>query len=188
MSIWLFEFTADTLIAGLALLVAGWSGWTAHRAYKLAKGATAPAVSVTIDRAKDHPGWWIVGVIITNPSSHLLKAERIRVILPRGTRLLSWFTASKPDGFGNQILKSELPLSSSKRSIGLSIDFARVDPRDTLRDNVLLYVPPTKQHRIWLHLTLVMMDAANTRKSVLIRRSLEKVHCSASQTNPTVSS
>src|SRR3546814_19293521 len=79
--------TANFLALG-AILVAGWSAWTSHRAFKHVKGSDTPIVSATIDPVKDQSGWFNVRVTFTNRADYPISAVELAVCRPSRGRLL----------------------------------------------------------------------------------------------------
>src|SRR3546814_11131890 len=105
----------DNFLALGAILVAGWSAWTSHRAFKHVRESDKPIVSATVYPVKDQAGWFNIRVTVTNPAAYPISAEKLTVCRPRNGRLLAREEGQKMDFYETRRICDPLPLARARK-------------------------------------------------------------------------
>ena len=172
------EITTSTLIACAALAVAMWSAWTAHRAYRLAKGQTEPGVSLDLSPMPGQRGWFEVRISITDRAPYKITAKSLRVIWPPSARLVGWEDGTKPDACGQILPRQAMPPEKGSRKISLRTRLASAGSKtDRDYEDHFLFVSPNKQtlllgQRILLRLTLLTSEPRGRHMTFNVLRAV----------------
>jgi hypothetical protein len=121
----------NTVIASAALLIALWSTWTAHRAYKLAQSQSEPGVSVDLTPITGQPDWFQVAITVTNRAPYGLRAETLAIAWPPSARLVTWFDGTAPNQLNNPVSRNPMPADKAVRRISLEMRLAATASNST---------------------------------------------------------